>query len=230
VAKGGASKGGGTAKGGSAAAKGRGAAKGGAAPPAALADPRDPEGALTAEFARLDLHGTGALTPAHVHAGLFAAGWDYDEVFGVFAKIDRGGKGHVDKGDFLDFRARLRSSDGKDLDVLEQTLKKRCEERGMGVDLVSLTTELLRKYDEDKDGALDRRELARFVRSINDEEGVLSDNEFGQFVKEALEEHDLDADKKLAPQEFLAFYKSFILKVVRLRSCMLGLCVPIVMH
>ena len=83
--KGGASKG-------SATAKGEGAAKGNAGTEGQETDPRDPGGALAAEFARLDLLGKGALTPAHVHAGLFAAGWEYADVFGVFAKLDRGGR------------------------------------------------------------------------------------------------------------------------------------------
>jgi hypothetical protein len=89
----------------------------------------------------------------------------------------------VDRDAFLDYRALLQASDGKGLDAQDLSIKLRCQQKGMGMDLVVRTTEILRQYDEDKDGALDRRELASFIRSVNEEEGVLSDHEFGPFVK-----------------------------------------------
>ena len=98
-----AAKGGGATKGGARkgsmeekvgmAARGGAAAKSNAETRGQATDPRDPRGVLAAEFASLDLLGKGVLTPSQVHAGLFAAGWEYADVFGVFAKLDRGGRG-----------------------------------------------------------------------------------------------------------------------------------------
>jgi len=51
------------------------------------------------------------------------------------------------------------------------------------------------------------------VRAVNEDEGIISDTEFGPFVKEGLAECDADQDKALNAGEFLAFFKSFCLKV-----------------
>lgn len=209
VAKGGAAVKGGVAAKGGAAAKGGGAAKA----PAAPSDPRDPDGQLSAEFAHLDLSQKGMLTPDVVHAGLFAAGWDVDDVTRLFDVVDKDQDGQISKEEFINLRSKMLASDGKDMDTQWQTFKLLCASKGVGINLTVHTTKELQKYDEDKDGALDRRELAKFVRFVNEEEGVLSDNDFGIYVKKSLEQYDVDSDKKLSPPEFLAFYKSFILKV-----------------
>jgi hypothetical protein len=119
-----AAKGGGATKGGArkgsleekvgTAAKGGAAAKSNAETKGQATDPRDPSGTLAAEFAILDLLGKGVLTPSQVHAGLFAAGWEYDDVFGVFAKLDRGGRGMCERGrgrERARARARARASE-----------------------------------------------------------------------------------------------------------------------
>jgi hypothetical protein len=51
----------------------------------------------------------------------------------------------VDKDAFLDYRALLQASDGKGLDAQDLSIKLRCQQKGMGMDLVVRTTEILRQ-------------------------------------------------------------------------------------
>jgi len=45
----------------------------------------------------MDLDGKGMLTPDVMHAGLFAAAWDIDRVFGLFDKVDKDEDGCISK-------------------------------------------------------------------------------------------------------------------------------------
>ena len=53
--------------------------------------------------------------------------------------------GYVDKDAVLDDRALLQASDGKGLDAQDLSIKLRCQQKGMGMDLVVRTTEILRQ-------------------------------------------------------------------------------------
>ena len=143
-----------------------------------------------------------------MHAALFIADWDIEAVFGFFANIDTDADGRVCLDDWLTYRAAMPQATAQEQAWVEEVTK-----RGVGIDLVSKVQTLLSKFDEDKDGLLNNRELAKFVRAVNEEEGIIDDHQFGAYVKESLGEHDADGDKGLNAGEFLNFFKAFALKV-----------------
>ena len=107
----------------------------------------------------------------HDHACVMqSAQWDYDAVHGLFAAVDKDQDGPVSKDEWLDFRSAMPETTAEEKRWAAETKK-----RGMGIDPREAVKKVVEKYDADKDGALNQKELAKLVRAVNEEEGVLDD-------------------------------------------------------
>jgi Ca2+-binding EF-hand superfamily protein len=69
-------------------------------------DPRDPSGRFAFEFERIDKNKDGWLSPAELHQGLLAAGWDQNDVCGLFDLIDLNKDGQITKDEFIAHRVK----------------------------------------------------------------------------------------------------------------------------
>ena len=167
--------------------------------PAAKATPqidsRDPTGHFSFEFERIDKNKDGWLSPSELHHGLLSAGWEQDEVCGLFDLIDTNKDGKITKEEFISYRAAQKSKD-------------------MALDPKDVFSSL----DEDKDGGLNLKELAALIKTINEREGFLYDHEVGSYIKSELQSADKDGDKKLNLEEFLPWYDKFIQHVENFRE------------
>lgn len=105
------------------------------------------------------------MSPEELHAALFVAGWNDDAVYGVFQAIDRDQDGRVSKDEWIDYRKAMPTSTAE-----EKAWAAEVAAKGMGVDPSLKAKEVLAQYDEDKDGGLNQRELAKFIRAVNEDE------------------------------------------------------------
>jgi len=70
--------------------------------------------------------------------------------------------------------------------------------------------ETFAKYDEEKEGALGLRQLARLIKDVLEEEcQFCTDDQVGPYIKRAMEEGDKDKDKKLNIAEFVPWHSQF---------------------
>lgn len=98
-----------------------------------------------------------------MHAALFVAGWNDDAVYGVFQAIDRDQDGRVSKDEWIDYRKAMPTSTAEEKAWAAEVAAK-------GMDPSLKAKEVLAQYDEDKDGGLNQRELAKFIRAVNEDE------------------------------------------------------------
>jgi hypothetical protein len=162
---------------------------------AAPSDPRDPTGHFAYEFERIDRNKDGWLSPQELHHGLLNSGWEQDQVCGLFDFIDTNHDGKITKEEFISYRSQQKTQD-------------------MALD----PSQVLSQFDEDKDGGLNLRELAKLIKSVNEREGFLIDNDVGTYIKEQLADADKDGDKKLSMAEFVPWYDNFIRHVEDFRE------------
>ena len=122
----------------------------------AKGDARDPTGHFAFEFERIDKNKDGWLSSKELHHGLLSAGWEQDEVCGLFELIDLDKDGKISKDEFITYRSRQKS-------------------KNMALN----PKDVFGGLDEDKDGKLNLRELSKLIKNVNEREGFLCDNEVG---------------------------------------------------
>eukprot|EP00961_Rhodomonas_salina_P040650 546263-Rhodomonas_salina.11 len=137
-------------------------------------DPRDPQGIFSAQFDFLDANGDGMIDTKEFRHGLISAGWSQDELSDLFDKIDVSHDGKISREEYLNYHAKK-------------------ESKAMSLDPKKVFEEM----DQDKDQALNLRELAKLIRKVENEEGFLGDLDFSGYCKEQLAAADTDKDGKL---------------------------------
>mmetsp|Transcript_40382 Transcript_40382/g.95975 ORF Transcript_40382/g.95975 Transcript_40382/m.95975 type:complete len:407 (-) Transcript_40382:148-1368(-) len=158
-------------------------------------DPRDPQGIFSAQFDFLDANGDGMIDTKEFRHGLISAGWSQDELSDLFDKIDVSHDGKISREEYLNYHAKK-------------------ESKAMSLDPKKVFEEM----DQDKDQALNLRELAKLIRKVENEEGFLGDLDFSGYCKEQLAAADTDKDGKLNFAEFVPWFKGFIHHVESIRD------------
>ena len=122
-------------------------------------------GLLAAEFGFIDLNKNGAVSPEELHAALFIASLSDVAIPGIFQAIDKDQDGKVSQDEWIEYRSAMPTSTPE-----EKAWAAAVGSQIIGVDPSLKAKEVLSQYDEDKDGGLNQRELAKYIRAVNNEE------------------------------------------------------------
>lgn len=87
-----------------------------------------------------------------------------------------------------------------------------------GLDETSAAMTAFRQYDVDKDGLLNLREFAAFVKATNEEVGLLDANNMPVYIKQAHRQADVDSDGFVTPRDFADWHARFVVEIARFEA------------
>lgn len=140
-------------------------------------DPRDLTGRFAFEFERIDKNRDGWLSIVELHQGLLSAGWDQDDLCGLFELIDTNHDGHITKDEFISHRYKTAA-------------------KNVLADPNGYLAFEFDRMDKNKDGVLSHAEL---------HQGLLNSGWDQDEVCKLFELIDTNKDGKITKNEFISF-------------------------